>query len=340
MGNIDIRNWERGFVFRPKNPATDFEMFDNVRIDGDMVKPRYGRFAYPVTGLLVDGYPVNGLYLLDANTGSLQIFLGFKSLDAWKSALNFTTGSWTKLTGSAGTYNNTYSYDWRFAEFIDTVGETVIAVNGIDAAQEFYFDTTVSFANLKIRNLAGSPPVAYYVCEFNAYMFMARNDTYANRLWWSNFDNPRIWTGSDARDVGSGSRITGIFQNGTGLLIAKEDSFYVLESGIPLEVPLSCTVKFQGCKSPKSMIKIKDQLFYYWGNKIFIYPTQDIVELQNDSIKNPQNIVLSHQERDNLLMIACCTSGTYNNQVYYMDLKTGMLSRDLGRSIFISIGQK
>jgi len=337
--DYNLNQWRKGFSFFPEDPSTDFAEFRNVKAENDRVKTRKGRAKY--LAISASGTPVNGLYSLTTPSfyaAALQILIAFKDGTVYKSLLNWATGAaWTAITGSLGTYDTGTTYPWEFAEYYNAVGKTLFCTNGNSLQQKIYFDGSITFANLKITNMGGSPPTsAKHICEYNSYMILAGG----NWIECSAYDSPETGYGTlNRREVGRGSEITGIFSIGGDLIIAKEDSFYYI-SGVPTESPILEAVAYQGCPSPRSLCLVGSRLFYYFDQAIWEYPIRKIAELRDDNIVNPQNIVITRCGKENLLLVYLCDTlspGT-NDTMYYLDIEKGTLARDLARPVFLSSG--
>src|SRR3990167_9515024 len=126
------------------------------------------------------------------------------------------SGTWTNITGSV---TITSGQDNKFS--FTTYDDFLIATNGVDAV--------ISWAGTgNVAALAGSPPIARWVANYNEHVFLARNSTNRSRLYISAFGNPESWGASDFIDIGlnDGQEITGLATLYDRLFIFKRKSIY------------------------------------------------------------------------------------------------------------------
>ncbi len=115
-----------------------------------------------------------------------------------------------------------------------TFKDNLILVNGAEVPQKIYD----SGGTLTGADLGGSPPTARYIALHKNYIFLAGNDTYPSRLYYSNLDDHETWGSLDFFDVNpdDGDRIMGLMVTLDALIIFKEYNVYLLYGDTPTYV--------------------------------------------------------------------------------------------------------
>lgn len=107
---------------------------------------------------------------------------------------------------AGGPYTTPADGRWNFAQF----GSSVIAINGLDAAQVFNVDSDSNFSALP-----GSPPIAKYQAVAGDFLAMAHLNTDPAKVQWSGINNIGQWaqsvtTQADSQSLPDGGWIQGI----------------------------------------------------------------------------------------------------------------------------------
>lgn len=116
-------------------------------------------------------------------------------------------------------------------------------------------------------DLGGSPPIAEIIATYQNFVFLAGNDTYPYRLYFSNDGDETTWTSTDFIPIGDlTSPITGLAVLFGKLYIFTRTALYELrgfdrDTFAVEEVTLST-----GCVSNKSIVKIDNNLVF-WSDR-------------------------------------------------------------------------
>ena len=164
------------------------------------------------------------------------------------------TGGLTFTVGSEGQ---------NFMSFI-TFNNKALGTNGVEAVWQFN-GTTAS-------NLAGSPPIAEIIATYQNFVFLAGNNTYPYRLYFSNDGDETVWTATDYIDIGDlTSPILGLAVLFGKLYIFTRKAMYELrgydrDTFVVDEVTLST-----GCVAYKSIVKVDNNLVFWSDRGIYSF---------------------------------------------------------------------
>src|SRR5690242_3537577 len=153
-----------------------------------------------------------GIFYARKNDGTVSIFAG-TSTKLYN--LNNTTGAWTDVSASGGTYGAlASSANWQFAQF----NNFVFATQANDDVQVFDLTSSTAFAAL-----SGSPPRAAYISVVNRFVVLsgiASPNVY--RVQWSGLDATTTWTSgvsqSDFQDLADGGIVRGVAGGEQGII--------------------------------------------------------------------------------------------------------------------------
>ncbi|GAF68748.1 unnamed protein product, partial [marine sediment metagenome] len=152
----------------------------------------------------------------------------------------------------------------NFMSFI-TFNNKAIGTNGVENV--WAWDITNDAANL-----AGSPPIAEIIASYQSHVFLAGNNTYPYRLYFSNDGDEETWTGTDFIDIGDLTNpITGLGLLFGKLYIFTRRAIYELrgfdrDTFTIDEVSLSV-----GCVAPKSVVRVDNNLIFLSDRGIYSY---------------------------------------------------------------------
>lgn len=133
-----------------------------------------------------------------------------------------TSGVITDVTrASGGAYAATAN--WEF----ETFGNTLHAVDGVDAMQFWTLDTSTKFANM---STSASAPIAFHIAAIRDFVMVGREPLNQNRVRWCQITNSSRWTGSvpyqsDFQDFPGSSTVRKI-TGGDFAGIVTENSFW------------------------------------------------------------------------------------------------------------------
>lgn len=161
----------------------------------------------------------------------------------------------SRLVG--GAYATDSTGRWVFEQF----GNTVIAVNGIDAPQAWTIGSSSNFAAL-----AGSPPVARYVATVRDFAVMGHLSSNVSGVRWPAQFDSTSWTigtnQADEQDFQGDGRITGLV-GGQYMVVFQEHGIhlgtYVGPSNIFQFDQIS---KDRGCMIPGSVAQIEQTIIF------------------------------------------------------------------------------
>ena len=180
---------------------------------------------------------------------------------------NDTTAVWDDVTRPVGgAYATDSTGRWEFSLF----GNTVIAVNGVDAPQSFVLGTSTLFAAL-----AGSPPVAEITATVKDFAVLGAISTQYNRVKWSAINDSTDWTiaaatQSDQQDIPVGGKITAIVGTETGGVIFQERAIWQMTYvGPPVIFQLDMVSENLGTQAPGSVAG-NGEVVFFLGPKGFM----------------------------------------------------------------------
>lgn len=151
----------------------------------------------------------------------------------------------------------------NFMSFV-TFNNKALGVNGIEVMWQ-YNGTTAA-------NVAGTPPLAEIIATFQNFVFLAGQNTFPYRLYFSNDGNETVWTATDYIDIGDlTSPITGLAVLFGKLYIFTRKAMYELrgydrDTFIVDEVSLST-----GCIAYKSIVKVDNNLVFLSDRGIYSF---------------------------------------------------------------------
>lgn len=172
-------------------------------------------------------------------------------LYVWTGSGNFT---------AVGSANLTNDLTMRF----ESAGDYVFGFNGTEVVD--YEGTTVT------KNRA-TVPLGYFAKWFHNYLFVARTDTYPNRLFWSNLGDPTTFSATDYIDVnpGDSDQCMGLGVLGDELFFFKQGSIWSV-TGFSGTTFTATTIAGQninarlhgyGCISPDSIVTVGNDMYFF-----------------------------------------------------------------------------
>lgn len=139
-----------------------------------------------------------------------------------------------------------------------------IGSNGVEVMWQFD-GTTVS-------TLAGSPPLATMLANFNSFIFAAGNATYPYRLYFCNDGNETVWSGTDYIDIGDlTSPITGLAVLFNNLYIFTRKQIYQLSGYSRDTFSVSLANPTIGCVAWKSIVQVDNNLIFFSERGIYSF---------------------------------------------------------------------
>jgi len=250
-----------------RNPQENFEhkYFFTIkdRDDGQIISDYY---ATNVENLILrnaqqpelrDGLTARGTSPAKTNLGSdalykanglkkfLRVVNGAANTSKFQSSDEGIT--WSDVSG--GTLRTTDAL-WSFAQ----ANDNLYGVNGND--------TPIKFDGSVITTIAAIPQ-GYYCTWWKNHFWVFRNPTYKDRVYFSNPNDPELWTGSDYVNVNLGDQSLGTGIKGTGgftgrLYLGKERSVWYITGTAAANWALSILTYDHGVASHESMINAQN----------------------------------------------------------------------------------
>jgi len=169
-------------------------------------------------------------------------------------------------------YHNESIYQWDS----DLANQTTVK-SGLTAGGEPYFctyddkcyinnnkDVLMQYEGTALTTVSGSPPITKYVQGISNRLFLAGNDDYPYRIYFSGLDDYTDWTGTYYIDLPSKGIITGFSILLDSLIIYEEDRIWVLYGvdGDPDTWELKEVSTDVGCASQNSLAKVRNEIFF------------------------------------------------------------------------------
>lgn len=215
--------------------------------------------AYSGNGL--DARCQGGYYARDVD-GNIYNFAG----DATKLYKLETTSFSDVSRTSGGAYATPSDGDWEFTQW----GQTVIAVNGADAAQ------LISLSGTAFTALGGSPPIARHIAVVRDFVVMGNVGSTPNRVQWSGIDDSASWavsatTQADFQDLqGDGGWVAKIIGGEIGIVFRERDIWRMTYVGSPVIFQFDQIERQRGTFAPQSVIGYGGIVFYLADDGFYI----------------------------------------------------------------------
>ena len=300
-------------------PDKDAVQLDNIHLDtnGAWVK-RKGHERRNLTSISAS---ITGIYDYVKKDGTRAIIV-----TAGTQVYKYNTSTLELDSIATGLTNGLL---WGFETFTDLL----ILTNGTDNVKK-YDGTTFA-------DLGGSPPKGKFLKLFNNYLFLAGNSTDPSRLYYSNKNNPEVWTSGDHIDINpdDGDQISGLAALFDQLVIFKRNSIYTLSGDSPSIFKVSQITSDVGCLAQNSIQNITDDssgpdsLYFYGERGVYAfrgtgvdYISEKIEDLISSGPDSPTPLNLTrlskaascHNRKRNQHWIALTPSGGSNNTIIFV----------------------
>jgi hypothetical protein len=158
----------------------------------------------------------------------------------------------------SGGYTTPAGERWKFAQF----GSVVLAVNGQAKIQAWTLGTSTAFADV-----AAAAPAAYHVAVVRDFVVAARDDTYPNRVYWSDINDETDWTPgvgsqSDFQDLADGGDIMGMTGGEFGLILTERSVVRMSYIGSPFFFQFDNIARNIGCLASNSIAQYGALTFF------------------------------------------------------------------------------
>ncbi len=197
-----------------------------------------------------------GYFYARNSDGSITIFAG-TSTKLYK--LNNTSGLWTDVSPSGGTYSALVTTaQWQFCQF----NSLVIAVQANANPQVFTLGSSSEFADL-----GGSPPKAAYVAIVNRFVVLSGLASNPYRIHWSGLNDTTEWSSgvnsSDYQDFADGGIVRGVSGGEFGTIF--QDAAIrrmIYAPGSAYVFGISRVSQDDGLFAPYSLVNSGDRTFF------------------------------------------------------------------------------
>lgn len=230
-----------------------FQVVDNAHVSDNKIEKISGssQIASPIAA-----FTINGLTSFEVlSTGSKSIIALIDG--ASNAQLYKWTGSGT--FSAIGTANLTNGSPMNF----EVAANSLWGFDGVEVID--YDDTTVT------KNRSGVP-MGYFPAWFHNYLFVARTDTFPNRLFWSNLGDPTIFDPANFIDInpGDSDQIMGLGKIQDELLVFKKNNVWGV-TGFSGSTFSSTTASSQntnarllgyGCAAPRSIVSTGNDIYF------------------------------------------------------------------------------
>lgn len=203
-----------------------------------------------------------GAYFARDNSGNVYNFAG----DETKLYL-YQQSSYSDVSrASGGAYSTPSDGDWEFTQW----GETVIAVNGSNAAQ------VATLGSGLFSALGGSPPVARHIAVVRDFVVMGNISTVPNRVQWSGIGDSASWavsasTLADYQDLqGDGGWVAKIVGGEIGVVFRERDIWRMTFTGSREIFQFDQIEKQRGTFAPQSVINYGSLIFYLADDGFYV----------------------------------------------------------------------
>lgn len=160
---------------------------------------------------------------------------------------------------SGGAYATASDGRWSFCQF----GNSIIAVNGVDAPQLYTLGSSTDFAAL-----GGSPPTGSYIAAVRDFVMMGRiASSNLNRVQWSAINDPADWVTSattlaDQQDLPDGGEVSGIVGGEVATVLQQRAIKRATFVGPPTIFQFDEISRETGCAAPGSVAAYENNVFF------------------------------------------------------------------------------
>ena len=174
----------------------------------------------------------------------------------------------------------TLSALWKFTQF----GDVVIAANGEDVLQSWQSGVSLNFVDL-----SASAPSASYVTVVRDFVVAARNNTYPNRVYWSDINDETNWTPgatsqADTQDIPDGGDIQGITGGEFGLIFLERAIARMTYVGSPLFFQFDIISRNLGCYEPRSIVQYGPTSYFLADDGFYACDGQNVMPIGNEKV--------------------------------------------------------
>lgn len=242
----------------PQNSYVDAQ---NVELVNNRLAECLGNSLW-TTGSHPGGPGIMGFISLFAN--KLVVYCGSKIA----TASSTLSGAWTDITGAV-TFTPTVGNDWA------AVVNSVLVLGGGDTGPT---TTPIQWTGTgNCTTVAGSPPLGCYCgTSVNNYLFMANNNTYPFRVFWSAVGDQTNWPAAnfvDVRPEGTDNQVNALLPFGEDLLIFKKKGiarFYTNQLAGQLG-PLVFVNEKIGALYSRNVANMPDGRVCFFGSDLHMY---------------------------------------------------------------------
>jgi hypothetical protein len=211
-----------------------------------------------------------------ASSISSYKFNGFTSFEIPSLAVKYLV---VNINGAS----NSQLYKWNGSGSFASIGSANLTNNyqmSFEVANNYLFGLNgvevVDWDGTTVTKNRGGIPIGYFARWFHNYLFIAKNETYQNRVYWSDIGAPLTFNANNYVDInpGDGDSITALGKIQDELLVFKKNSVWSI-SGWDGSTFSSTTLAGQntnarivgvGCVAPFSVVELGNKVFYFSMN--------------------------------------------------------------------------
>lgn len=169
---------------------------------------------------------------------------------------------------------------WKFAQF----GKVLIAANGTDKLQGWTIGTSLAWADL-----SASAPVASYITVVRDFVVAANNQSYPNRVYWSDINDETDWVSgttsqSDFQDIPDGGNVQGITGGEFGLILMEKAIYRMSYIGSPLFFQFDAISRNVGCYEARSIVQQGARTFFLSDDGFYVCDGQNITSIGAEKV--------------------------------------------------------
>jgi hypothetical protein len=236
----------------------------------------YGPFPDPVPYSGSASSNVNSAYsTLDTN-GLGYTFVGTQTTLYRDSVTTMANVSRT------ATYTTASDGHWEFTTF----GQTVYAVNGVDAMQWYTMGTSTRFLD---QSASASAPIAAHIASVRDFIFVGNISGFANRVQWSQINLPTRWTISqqkqaDFQDLPGSSKVVAITGGDFAAIFTNISVWRAMYVGAPLIFRFDEVAPGIGCMAGGSVARFQNISYFLSSSGFYAFDGEQARPIGNDKI--------------------------------------------------------
>lgn len=190
---------------------------------------------------------------------------------------------WQNVSRTTVSYTTSTEVRWKFAVF----GNTVLAVNGLDAMQYFTLGSSTVFNDM---SASASAPIAKNIITVRDFAMVGNVSTLQNRVQWSRINNVNRWTASvqyqaDSQTLpGDSALIQGMTGGDYAAIFTLSSIWRGAYVGSPLVFRFDEVAPGIGCPVPGSIARFQSINYFWSGNGFYAFDGTQAVPIGNEKV--------------------------------------------------------